>query len=127
MPNKSSRINKTPHNDMNNILLILNSLNPKANPEEHPKLFVIFNDVSIEEKFDDKDYRDRIQVYKQGLKDFVKGFYLKKSLHDETKIGKQCWLDVKEEVCSSEDYIDQPWFKELDNEEKDLIEVLKTI
>ena len=64
MPNKSSRINKTPHNDMNNILLILNSLNPKTNLVEHPKLFVIFNDVSIEEKFDGNDFRDRILVYK---------------------------------------------------------------
>ena len=60
MPNKAKRINKTPHNDMNNILLILNSLNQKANPKEHPKLFVIFNDVSIDEKFNDEDHRDRI-------------------------------------------------------------------
>ena len=40
MPNKSSRINKTPHNDMNNILLILNSLNPKANPDEHIDILI---------------------------------------------------------------------------------------
>ena len=77
MPNKASRINKTPHNDMNNILLILNSFDKKANPEEHPKLFIIFNDVSIEEKFEEKDFRDRILVYKAGLKEFVKAFYLK--------------------------------------------------
>ena len=76
---------------MNNILLILNSLNPKTNLVEHPKLFVIFNDVSIEEKFDGSDFRDRILVYKQGLKEFVKCFYLKKSLDEETKIGKLCW------------------------------------
>ena len=84
MPNKSSRINKTPHNDMNNILLILNSLNPEAKPEEQPKLFIIFNDVSIEEK----DFREFILVYKAGLKEFVKEFYLKKSLDDQTKIGQ---------------------------------------
>ena len=97
MPNKSSRINKTPHNDMNNILLILNSLDPRVDPEEHPKLFVIFNDVSKQYIFSDgkeelkkilaqnfmkkthqgnSDYQERIKVYKNGLKEFLKEFYL---------------------------------------------------
>ena len=67
---------------MNNILLILNSFDPRANPETHPKIVVIFNDVSIEEKFEDKDYKDRILAYKQGLKEFVKAFYLKKCIDD---------------------------------------------
>ena len=53
MPNKSSRVNKSPHSDMNNILLILNSLDPKADPANHPRIVVIFNDVSVEEKFED--------------------------------------------------------------------------
>ena len=109
MPNKSSRVNKSPHSDMNNILLILNSLDPRADLENlanHPRIVVIFNDVSIEEKFEDKDYKDRILAYKQGLKEFVKAFYLKKSLDDLTKIGQKCWKDVKEEVCSSEEFID---------------------
>ena len=82
MPNKSSRVNKSPHSDMNNILLILNSLDPKADPANHPRIVVIFNDVSVEEKFEDKDYKDRILAYKQGLKEFIKAFYLKKCLDD---------------------------------------------
>ena len=95
---------------MNNILLILNSLDPKANPREHPKLFIIFNDVSIEENFEEKDFRDRILVYKEGLKEFVKAFYLKQNLDDQTKIGHQSWQDVKYQVCSSEDYLDMAWY-----------------
>ena len=91
MPNKSSRVNKTPQNDMNNILFILNSFDPRANPENHPRIVVIFNDVSIEEKFEDRDYKDRILAYKKGLKDYVKAFYLKKCLDDQTNIGKKCW------------------------------------
>ena len=44
MPDSSKRIRATSIGAMNNILFILNSLNPKANPKKHPKLIIIFND-----------------------------------------------------------------------------------
>ena len=46
MPDSSKRIHKTSIGAMNNVLFLLNSLHPNANPLKHPKLIVIFNDQS---------------------------------------------------------------------------------
>ena len=44
MPDSSKRIRATSIGAMNNILFILNSLNPKVDPKKHPKIIIIFND-----------------------------------------------------------------------------------
>ena len=49
MPDASNRIRETSISAMNNILFLLNSIDPKSNPKKHPKLIVIFNDVSRHE------------------------------------------------------------------------------
>ena len=88
MPDESNRIRKTSFNAMNNILFLLNVMNKKASSKDHPKILVIFNDVSKQYIFSDEteelkknhqgnsDYQERIKVYKNGLKEFLKEFYL---------------------------------------------------
>ena len=82
---------------MNNILFLLNVINQKASSKDYPKILVIFNDVSKQYIFSDgkeelkkiiaqnfmkkthqgnSDYQERIKVYKNGLKEFLKEFYL---------------------------------------------------
>ncbi len=46
MPDKSGRLRKSSFQNMNIILLILNSFHPESNPHEHPRMCVIFNNVS---------------------------------------------------------------------------------
>ena len=46
MPDSSKRIRQTSIGAMNNVLFILNSLDPRADPKKHPRLIVIFNDQS---------------------------------------------------------------------------------
>ena len=55
MPDKSKRIKDTQISTMNNILFLLNSFDPKADfdSKKHPKIMVLFNDVSRFELFDE--------------------------------------------------------------------------
>ena len=55
MPDESNRIRKTSIAAMNNVLFLLNSIDPRANIKKHPRLLVIFNDVSKHELFEDGD------------------------------------------------------------------------
>ena len=52
MPDNSKRIRYTSIGAMNNILFLLNSIDPRSNPEKHPKLIVIFNDQSKYEQLE---------------------------------------------------------------------------
>ena len=60
MPDESNRIRKTSIGAMNNILFLLNSIDPRADPKKHPKLIVIFNDVSKYELLDNTDELKKI-------------------------------------------------------------------
>ena len=55
MPDESNRIRKTSIAAMNNVLFLLNSTDPRVNLKKHPRLLVIFNDVSKHELFEDGD------------------------------------------------------------------------
>ena len=55
MPDESNRIRKTSISAMNNVLFLLNSIDPRSNPKKHPKLLVLFNDVSKHELLDSTD------------------------------------------------------------------------
>ena len=46
MPDESNRIRKTSFNAMNNILFLLNMINKRLDANDHPRILVIFNDVS---------------------------------------------------------------------------------
>ena len=52
MPDESNRIRKSSISAMNNMLFLLNSIDPRADPKKHPKFLVIFNDVSKYELLD---------------------------------------------------------------------------
>ena len=52
MPDSSDRIRKSAMVAMNNMLLTLQSFDPETDPFKHPKMNVIFNNVS---KFDQSD------------------------------------------------------------------------
>ena len=55
MPDESNRIRKSSISAMNNMLFLLNSIDQRANPKKHPKIIVIFNDVSKHELLDSAD------------------------------------------------------------------------
>ena len=50
MPDESDRIRKSSVKGMNNMLLALNSFDVDTDIKNHPKLFVIFNNVSLAEE-----------------------------------------------------------------------------
>ena len=76
MPDQSDRIRKSAINAMLNLLLILAVFNTKTLPEElhkHPKIAVVFNNVSKQK--DPKEAQERIQKYKALLSDKAYEFY----------------------------------------------------
>ena len=99
MPDQSNRIRKTSFNAMNYILFLLNMINKRVDAKDYPKILVIFNDVSLREN---SDHKERIKVYKNGLKDFVKDFYLQDIISDTTQFGEKIWQEIKTSVCSDE-------------------------
>ena len=148
MPDESNRIRKSSISAMNNMLFLLNSIDPRADPKKHPKLLVIFNDVSKYELLDSAEdlirqtiaqafqrknirrlssHQERISVYLQGLKAYVKEFYLQDNISDSTEFGDTCWEKIKKKVCQDEEYIEEEWFKKLSEEEKNLIQALKKV
>ena len=46
MPDNSKRIRNSSIGAMNNVMFLLNSIDPRSNPKKHPRLIVIFNDQS---------------------------------------------------------------------------------
>ena len=52
MPDESNRIRESQISAMNNVLFLLNSFDPEADPKNHPRIMVLFNDVSKFELFD---------------------------------------------------------------------------
>ena len=61
MPDNSKRIRATCFKAMNDVLFTLNSMHPETKVDKHPKMFVIFNDVSLYEKVDEKDFDKHIK------------------------------------------------------------------
>ena len=95
MFDSSTRIRSPILNAMNNILLILNSLH-STNLDDHPKLLIIFNDLSINET---SKAQEKIVSYKRQLKDFLKAFYLQNKVSDRTKFGNESWEQLKGRAC----------------------------
>ena len=109
MPDSSDRLRETSIKAMNHVLFTLNSLHPNTDVKNHPKLIVIFNDVSLYENVsldqldehikimnEPENYKrfkgrknqiERIEHYKKDLKENIKKFYLRKNISDETKFG----------------------------------------
>ena len=102
MPDESDRIRATSIKAMNIMLFILNSFDLRADIKNHPKMILIFNNVSLH-KIDDspdtirqkkkeafKDNKEsesqetRIYHYLYDLKQITKNFYLKDDVSEDT-------------------------------------------
>ena len=120
MPNAAHRITDTTINAMNLVLFTLNSFNSQVDIQNHLKLYVIFNDVSMYgddydpltvEQSKSKEVIDaliskekRVVEYKTQLKEKAKKFYLHADISDETKFGDRPWHIVKKEVFTSDNF-----------------------
>ena len=107
------------------MLLALNSFDFDIDASTHPKLFVIFNNVSLQEE-NEANLQGRIDQYKLALKANAKNFYLNE-VSDETIFGEKTWAEIKGEVCASDSYKAESWYETLPREKKELIEMLKDI
>ena len=123
MPDSSERLRATSIKAMNNVLFTLNSMHERTDIKNHPKFIVIFNDVSLYEnvsleKLDDhiktinepESYKkfkgresqiERIEEYKNRLKDTCKKFYMRKNLSNDSIIGSKKWKEIRFDVCSN--------------------------
>ena len=103
MPDESDRIRQSSVKGMNNMLLALNSFDFETDITNHPKMIVIFNNVSFQEETEiDKTRIDaRIHEYKLALKSNAKLFYLNE-VSDDTVIGEKTWSEIKQEVCATD-------------------------
>ena len=127
------------------MFLMFNSLDERVDITLHPRYHIVINNVSkYGDNYDiDKVENDpedpqiiaaanvsnekRIFDIKSQLKDGAKNFLLSEDISDETRVGSKTWKELKSEVCSSQDYKKAPWFIELTEHEKALIEDLKQI
>ena len=130
MPNKSERITRSVIECLVNMLFVFNSLDYRTDIADHPKIHIIFNDVSRNEEnaqsqATGKDLAlERIDEFKDKIKETVKRFYLFCEISDNTKIGAYSkksdgdgnkvelleWKDVKIEVCGGKPYKTASWF-----------------
>ena len=132
MPDESNRIRESQISAMNNVLFLLNSFDPKTDPKKHPRIMVLFNDVSKFELFDSNKedtssiiralmaqrfqkqkskHQERIETLLKLLKNHVTAFYLQDNISDKTVFGKKTWESLKEDVCNNEDYLGEIWYK----------------
>ena len=129
MPDKSDRIRKSVIQTMMNFLLILSVFHRDTSIKDlelcHPKMAIVFNNVSLKECGYDK-VLDRIEAYKQLLLEEAIEFYCEK-ISDDTYIGQKKWKEIKKDVMESQQYENEEWFKKLSQYEVDLISSLKSI
>ena len=109
MPDESKRIRESQVTALNNILFLLNSFHPEADPKNHPRMMVLFNDVSKFELFDSNKedtqsiiralmaqrfqkqktmHQERIEILLKLLKNHAAAFYLEDDISDKTLFGK---------------------------------------
>ena len=106
------------------MFFVFNSLDYRTDITNHPKIHIIFNDVSRNEESGGtvtkgEDFaQDQIDKFKDEIKEEVKKFYLFEEISDNTKVGVSSkrssgkekkfelleWKDVKNEVCGGESY-----------------------
>ena len=107
------------------MLLALNSFDYDTDISNHPQMMVIFNNVSLQEQ-DETEKHQRIKEYKLALKANAKLFYASE-VSDDTLIGEEVWMNIKDKVCGNDLYKREEWYSKLHNEKKELIEMLKDI
>ena len=119
MPDRSDRIRKSAITAMMNLMLILAIFNTKTLPDNlanHPKISVVFNNVSKHR--DLKDAQQRIKTYKDLFLEEAYKFYCHK-ISDDTLVANKSWREIK-----SLDNLGLAWYKELSEFDKYMLESL---
>ena len=145
MPNASERITETAIKGMNSMLFMFNSLDERTDITLHPKVHIVFNNVSrygenydvdqaennpetyFSQSADSLSIEERIQEMKSQLTKIAVDFYLPDKISDDTRIGKDTWKDIKVQVCGGESYEKESWFTDLTEHQQTLIKDLKQI
>ena len=105
---------------MNLMLFTLNSFDSSTDTQNHPRLIVVFNDVSKYgndydplavdqgqfEQVQNAEMSEKLRIleYKTQLKEKAKKFHLRMEISDLTKFDNRSWSSLKEEVLSSDEY-----------------------
>lgn len=109
---------------MMNFLLILSIFHRDTTIEDlercHPQMAIVFNNVSGQNK---PDAVEKIEAYKELLTKESIRFYCQK-VSDKTIIGKTQWLELKNIVMESTEYLEEEWYKNLSQYEKRMLESL---
>ena len=109
------------------MLFMFNCLDLRTDVNTLPKFNVVINNVSIydgmnendspENKRVDRDFgltkEKRVHDIKSQLKEVVKSFYLSNKVSDDIQFGNKPWSILKEQIFYSEEYKEEPWYKEL--------------
>ena len=145
MPDESDRIRATSIKAMNTMLFILNSFDPRTDITNHPRIILIFNNVSLysndtspedirqqkKQAFRNntelKSQETRVYHYLYDLKEIAKKFYLKEDTSELTKFGSKNWFELKHEVCANDQYLQATWFKDLEDDDRELVTALREI
>ena len=125
---------------MHSLMLILTSLYEDTEPKKHPRLTVLFNNVTknmervdylhqsstpLSDKITYK-YELKIDAYRSALAAYSKRFY-RKTISDDTRVGNLSWRDLKQRIFADlSDYTEQEWYKNLslDEDGRALLETL---
>ena len=81
---------------------------------------IVFNNVSGQDK---PAAVERIEAYKELLSKETIRFYCQK-VSDKTIINGTKWLDLKNTVMESNEYLEEEWYKNLSQYEKRMLESL---
>ena len=125
------------------MLFTLNSFDPSTDSLNHPRLIVVFNDVSKYgndydpltvdrgqfEQVQNAEMSEKLRIYeyKTQLKEKAKKFHLRMEISDFTWFDNRSWSSLKDEVLSSEEYRLQKWYLDLTEYEKELLEDMKKV
>lgn len=98
MPDESNRIRQSVIKAMMEFLLILSVFHRETTlqsvKECHPRIVVVFNNMSKNQE-DYAKILERIETYKDMLKEDAIDFYCDYQISDQTKIGDETWHDIK--------------------------------
>ena len=81
---------------------------------------IVFNNVSGQNK---SEAVETIEVYKELLSKEVIRFYCEK-ISDKTIIAGKQWLERKNAIMESTDYLEEEWYQKLSQYEKRMLESL---
>ena len=145
MPNSAQRITDTTVQAMTSMFFMFNSLDECIDITLHPKYHIVINDFSrYGENYDpetvEKDPtsasmsqdqelspENRIFAIRCQLIKCANNLYNFKEISDATKIGKKMWKEIRNEVCSGHSYKENPWFVNLTEHQKTLLNDLENI